>query len=166
MKSKHGAAKHKAKAKSKRNYCIAAIIIVVLAIIFVLAQQEPVSVNGKDKTVPDANADLAPNKTDTNPAPASAPTNEQVIAKLKPHLGAEPELENSSYKKSAPTIELLSKESLAKRALENPAVYAGAKAGDYEIRYNDLLVLFDYEADRISGIFIIDNVTIGNLPQN
>ena len=158
MKPKHEAAKRRAESKLKRNYCIAAIIIVVLALIFVLAQQEPVSVNGKSGSGNGAKTIL--------PAPkAIAPTNEQVISKLAHHLDAEPELADSSYKKSSPTVELLSSESLAKKALENSAVYAGAKAGDYEIRYNDLLVLFDYEADKVAGMFIIDNVTIGNLPQ-
>ena len=129
-----------------RNYYIAAVIIVVLAIIFVLAQQEPLSVDGKN-------------------GKDHAPTREQVIARLVPHLDAEAELANSSYKNSKPAVELLSAETLAQKLSKDPQIYSGAKAGNYEVRYNDLLVFFDYDANRVSGIFIIDTVTMGNPPQ-
>jgi len=124
--------------KSRRNYYIAVAIIAVLAVIFVLAQQEPLLVNGKNGGV----------------------SAEQVIARLLPHLKAEPELANSNYETEKPAIELLSAKILAEKVAKEPLVYASAKAGNYEIRYNNLLVFFDYSADKVNGIFIVDSVSV------
>ncbi len=79
---------------------------------------------------------------------------ETVAAKLlERELLVEPE--------GVPEILQIDEDYLDKMKEKYPAIYEGVEAGSYEVKFRNLLVIYDHEKDEIKKQYVLKSIEIG-----
>ncbi|MEW6295821.1 MAG: hypothetical protein AB1467_06050 [Candidatus Diapherotrites archaeon] len=69
--------------------------------------------------------------------------------------------EMKNYNGKQATIQELTEKDLNMLKTKYPVIYGDAKAGQYLFLYSDLLVIYDFEKDKIVKSFVVQDINIG-----
>jgi len=68
--------------------------------------------------------------------------------------------EMKNYNGRQATITILTESQLDSLKAKYPVIYSDANAGQYLFLYSDLLVIYDFEEDKIIKYFVVQDITI------